>query len=106
MNRRRDAALLLVLAVLVGPAVRADEVTLSAAASLADAVTEIAHAFESVSGPSVALNFGGSSELARQIRGGAPADVFFSADSAQMDTLEKAGLVRHADRVDVLSNTL
>src|SRR4030095_2638301 len=50
--------------------------------------------------------FGGSNDLARQIQAGAPADVFFSADAAKMDAVEKAGLVRTADRVDLLSNVL
>jgi molybdate transport system substrate-binding protein len=54
----------------------------------------------------VVFNLGGSNDLARQIRAGAPADVFFSADKAQMDGLERAGLVRAAERVDVLSNVL
>jgi molybdate transport system substrate-binding protein len=44
--------------------------------------------------------------LARQIRAGAPADVFFSADLAQMEGLEREGLVRRGDRVEVLSNVL
>ena len=52
------------------------------------------------------FGFGASSDLSRQIRAGAPADVFVSADSAQMDALETAGLVRAADRIDLLSNTL
>jgi molybdate transport system substrate-binding protein len=54
----------------------------------------------------VVLNFAGSSDLARQIRAGAPADVFFSADREQVDTLVRAGLVRAEDAVDVLSNVL
>jgi molybdate transport system substrate-binding protein len=84
----------------------AEEVDVFAAASLTDVLKEIAQGFEKETGSKVVFNFGGSNDLARQIRSGAPADLFFSADSTQMDTLEGAGLVKASDRVDVLSNTL
>jgi molybdate transport system substrate-binding protein len=87
-------------------ALAADEVTLFAAASLTDALKEIAAGFEAESGHKVLLNLGGSNDLARQIKAGAPADAFFSADEAQMDGLQAAGLVRAADRKVVLSNVL
>jgi molybdate transport system substrate-binding protein len=86
--------------------VRAGEVTVFAAASLTDALKEVARGFEASGGHRVVFNLGGSNDLARQIKAGAPADVFFSADVAQMDGLEQAGLVRPQDRVDVLSNVL
>ena len=84
----------------------ADELNLFAAASLTEAVKEVAGGFEKATGHTVVFNFGGSNDLARQIKAGAPADVFFSADVAQMDGLVAAGLVRAQDRVDVLSNVL
>jgi molybdate transport system substrate-binding protein len=83
-----------------------DEVSVFAAASLTEALKEVADGFEKSTGHKVVFNLGGSNDLARQIEAGAPADVFFSADKAQMDGLEKAGLVRAQDRVDVLSNVL
>jgi len=86
--------------------VAAEEVTVFVAASLTDALKEIAQAFEGRTGHKVVFNLGASNDLARQIKAGAPADVFFSADKAQMDGLEAAGLVRAQDRVDVLSNVL
>jgi molybdate transport system substrate-binding protein len=94
------------LAVLVCAAAWAEEVNVYSAASLTDALKELARAFEADSGHKVVFNFGASSDLARQIKAGAPADVFFSADEAQMDGLQAAGLVRAQDRVDVLSNRL
>lgn len=103
MKRRLVLALLLLGA---AQGAVAGEVKLFAAASLTDALKEIATGFESRTGHKVVLNVGGSNDLARQIKAGAPADVFFSADEAQMDGLEAAGLVRAADRRDVLSNVL
>jgi len=83
-----------------------EELRVYAAASLADALAEIGRGWETASGERAVFNFGASSDLSRQIRAGAPADVFFSADAAQMDGLVAAGLVRAQDRVDVLSNAL
>ena len=77
-----------------------------AAASLTDALTEIGKAWERNGGERVAFNFASSSLLARQIREGAAADLFLSADEAQMDGLERAGLVVPGTRRSVLSNTL
>jgi molybdate transport system substrate-binding protein len=77
-----------------------------AAASLTDALTEIAASWKLAGGEKIAFNFASSSTLGRQIREGAPADLFLSADEAQMDGLEKAGLVVPGTRCSVLSNTL
>jgi molybdate transport system substrate-binding protein len=87
------------------PAVAA-EVTVFAAASLTDSLKEIATAYEKASGDKLVFNFGASSTLARQIQEGAPADVFFSADEAKMDGLEKGGLLAKGTRRSLLSNTL
>jgi molybdate transport system substrate-binding protein len=84
----------------------AEEVTVFAAASLTDALREVGAVFEARTGHKVVYNFGASSDLARQIRAGAPVDLFFSADGPQMDALERAGLVKADERVDVLSNAL
>jgi len=83
-----------------------EEVVVFAAASLADALREIGRAFEARTGHRVVLSLGGSNDLARQIRAGAPAEVFVSASAERMDEVERAGLVRSADRVDLLSNRL
>jgi molybdate transport system substrate-binding protein len=106
MNRELVRLGLALAAIAMGTAAAAEEVHLYAAASLTDAVKELAQTFETETGHEVVFNFGGSNDLARQIKAGAPADVFFSADKAQMDGLEAAGLVRAQDRIDVLSNVL
>jgi molybdate transport system substrate-binding protein len=96
---------LIVVAATAAPAA-ADELMVFAAASLTDALTEVDRGFEASSDTKVLLNLAASSDLARQIRAGAPADVFFSADRAQMGSLVDAGLVRSAEQVALLSNTL
>ena len=77
-----------------------------AAASLTDALKDIAATYEKGTGDKLVFNLGASSMLARQIREGAPADVFLSADEAQMDGLERAGLLVQGSRRSLLSNTL
>ena len=84
----------------------AGEVTVFAAASLTDAMQEIGAAYEKETGDKVVLNLGASSALARQIQEGAPADLFFSADEAKMNDLEKRGLIVKGTRRSLLSNTL
>src|SRR5215207_8205877 len=84
----------------------AANINVSAAASLNDSLKEIAAVYEKQSGHKVVFNFGASSLLARQIEEGAPADIFFSADEAKMDGLEKKGLVVKETRKSRLSNSL
>ena len=68
--------------------------TVSAAASLTDTFTELEAAFEGANpGVDVVMNFAGSSDLSSQIVNGAPADVFASANNAQMTVVSDAGLV-------------
>lgn len=84
----------------------AAELNVFAAASLADALKDIAQSYQATSGDTIRFNLGASSTLAVQIKHGAPADVFFSADEAKMDDLAKAGLVVADTRRSLLSNTL
>ena len=85
---------------------RADEILVSAAASLTDALKEISTAYRANSKHTVKLNFGASSGLARQIDEGAPADIFFSADLPQMDRLDKKHHLEPGTRKNLLSNRL
>jgi len=82
----------------------AEELFVSAAASLTDALKEIGAKFEKESNIKIVFNFGASSMLARQIEEGAPADVFFSADEAQMNRLQNK--IVSATRCDLLTNVL
>lgn len=68
------------------------ELVVFAAASLTDAFDELSDAFmEANPGVEVVGNLAGSQTLASQIREGAPADVFASANTAQMDVVADAG---------------
>ena len=82
------------------------EVTVYAAASLRDALQEIAPVCERAAGVRFVFNFGGSNDLARQIVAANKADVFFSADEAWMDHVAGEGLVDQASRRTLLSNRL
>lgn len=77
-----------------------------AAASLQEALTEAASAWAAQGHPPPRLSFAASSALARQIEGGAPADLFLSADAEWMDRLDSAGLLRAGSRADLLANEL
>jgi len=85
---------------------RAADVTVFAAASLTDALKEAAASYEKQSPDHIAFNFGASSLLERQIEEGAPADVFFSADEAKMDSLAAKDLLLKDTRKSRLSNSL
>ncbi|MTD99395.1 molybdate ABC transporter substrate-binding protein [Paracoccus sp. YIM 132242] len=93
----------LLLAMTAVPAMAGD-VTVFAAASLKNALDEIATGFTQDTGHQVRISYAGSNALARQIIEGAPADLFISASGEWMDEVEKAGLVR--DRADLLGNRL
>ena len=84
----------------------ATSLTVFAAVPLKPTFTLLAGQFQTDNpGATVDFNFATSSELANQLTQGATADVFASADSAQMDTVSKAGLTE-SDPVNFASNTL
>ena len=91
---------------LIAPVFGADGVTVFAAASLKNAMDEITAGFEQNAGHAAVVSLAGSSALARQIRHGAPADIFISANPGWMDALEREGLIDPASRFDLLGNNL
>ena len=101
-----------ILALIVGTmlfsalSLRAATVLVFAAASLTESLQEIAAAYEKQSGDKIVFNFAASGTLARQIEEGAPADIFFSADEAKADALEKKGLLVKETRKSLLGNSL
>jgi molybdate transport system substrate-binding protein len=99
--------LLAVLTLAAGGAAVAAELTVSAAASLADAMRELAPRFEAAQpGTRLQFNFGASGALLQQIARGAPVDVFASADESTMDRAQAAGWVWASARHDFATNTL
>ena len=105
-NRVKCAGLLVLLLFCIPMAGYADEILVSAAASLTDVLKEISNGYQAKSKHTVKFNLGPSSGLARQIDEGAPADIFFSADLPQMDTLDKNGRLEPGTRKNLLSNQL
>lgn len=93
------------IAVSLAAVVRPAPLTVSAAISLTDALEAIAKEYAAGGGP-VRFNFAGSNTLARQLANGAPADLFISADVAQMDIAEQAGVIDAASRINLLGNHL
>jgi molybdate transport system substrate-binding protein len=81
--------------------------TVSAAASLKDALVDTETAYTQGHGKiAIANNFGSSGTLAAQIDQGAPVDVFISAASKPMDDLTASGLIIAGTRRNLLRNTL
>ena len=109
--RRMGARLLAVGAAAIAcffhQAARADELVVSAAASLTNAFKDAAAAYEQQHpGTKVILNVGASDILMQQIANGAPADVFASADQTAMDKAVRAGVIDNASRIDFAANSL
>jgi molybdate transport system substrate-binding protein len=88
------------------PATGNTEIMVFAAASLKKTFTDIGEEFKSENpGAAVEFSFAGSSDLATQLTQGAPADLFASADTTNMDNAAQAGLLA-GDPVNFASNTL
>lgn len=103
--KRIAAVVFLIGAVLAGCSNEVNVVTISAAASLTDAFTEIGDVYLSENpGNELRFNFAGSSSLAEQIVSGADVDVFASASQPTMQTVINAG--RAPDPVVFAGNSL
>jgi molybdate transport system substrate-binding protein len=109
LNRSKPAILASALALCALSSVdarqgRREEVLVSAASSLSDVLIEASRAFEARDPARIVLNLAASNALVRQVRSGAPVDVFVSADDLQIAQLGQ--LVRPGSRVDLASNLL
>ena len=106
LNPLRTAALFAAL-IAAGAASQAQELVVSAAASLTNAFQAVGQAFEqSKPGAKVTFNFAASGPLLAQIQQGAPVDVFASADQETMNKAATAKLLAAPTRVDFAANTL
>jgi molybdate transport system substrate-binding protein len=81
-------------------------ITVFAAASMKNALDDVDATFIKQSGIKVVASYDASSALMKQIEGGAPADVFVSADLKWMDYGAQKKLIKDDTRVNLLGNTL
>lgn len=83
------------------------KINVSAAISLQDALKEIQQQYEAAHPQvKIALNLGASGTLAQQIEQGAPADIFISAATAQMNELNGQKLIAPGSLVNLVRNEL
>src|SRR5687768_16517737 len=87
-------------------AVQTRTITVFAAASTTDVMREAGRRFETATGTKVAFSFDSSSNLAKQIKAGAPADIFISADQKWMDDVAASGEIQANSREDLLGSVL
>ena len=104
-SQLRIVTLVALLASSIG--VRAEQQTrVFAAASLTNALNDVAAQWKNAGHPAPSLAFASSSSLAKQIDSGAPVDVFASADVTWMDYLDDRGRIVAGSRVNLLGNEL
>jgi molybdate transport system substrate-binding protein len=77
-----------------------------AAASLKNALDEIAGQWQRQTGKKVTISYGASNNLIKQIEQGAPADIFFSADTDWMDYGQQKNLIKPETRTNLLGNRI
>lgn len=82
------------------------EINVSAAASLKDALEKINENYKQATGTTVVLNLGGSGALVKQIKEGAPTDLFISASNKAMNELVEGGTVEKESVSVLLKNSL
>ena len=82
------------------------EINVSAAASLKDALEKINENYKKSTGTTVVLNLGGSGALVKQIKEGAPTDLFISASNKAMNELVESGTVEKDAVSLLLKNSL
>jgi molybdate transport system substrate-binding protein len=89
-----------------GAAHTQERLVIFAAASLKNAMDDVAAAYTEKTGVDAVVSYAGSSALARQIEQGAPADVFVSANLDWMDYLSGRGLTDKASEIRLLGNRI
>jgi len=108
MKKAHFFRLILSFAIVIFPAwAYADQkITIYAAASLTNAISEITALYEKEKSLKVVNSFAASSALAKQIENGAPADIFISADSKWMNYLQDKKKIDLESRRNLLGNSL
>ena len=107
MKRRAWLGLAAAIAMAPAGASAQDGMVIFAAASLKNALDEIATAWSKETGkPMPRISYAASSALAKQIEQGAPADMFISADTDWMDHVDRKDLIRKDTRFNLLGNKI
>src|SRR5258708_20315039 len=107
LKRRSWLGLALALSLLPGIAQAQNDMVVFAAASLKNALDEIATTWSKDTGkPAPKISYAGSSALAKQIEQGAPADLFISAALDWMDYLAAKNLIKADTRFNLLGNKI
>jgi molybdate transport system substrate-binding protein len=87
-------------------AAQGKDVVVFAAASLKNALDEIAGQWQRETGKKAVISYAASNTLIKQIEQGAPADIFISADLDWMDYGQQKGLIKPDTRSNLLGNRL
>ncbi len=110
LSRAAVVGVLATIAILMGSPAQvwaaSDSLTVFAAASTTNAVTEIGALFSQQNEERFLPSFASSSTLAKQIDNGAPADIYISANRKWMDYLEEKQMIENGTRIDLLSNRI
>jgi len=107
LKRRSWLGLALALSLAPGLAQAQDSVVIFAAASLKNALDEIAATWSKDTGkPAPRISYAASSALAKQMEQGAPADMFISADLDWMDYVAGKNLIQADTRFNLLGNKI
>jgi molybdate transport system substrate-binding protein len=107
MHRVLGAVLISCLMLSAGFAADRNELVISAAASLKDAMLDIQKQYtEDRKSVSLVFNFGASGSLQQQIEQGAPVDIFISAANTQIDALKAKGLLVDSSIIVLVGNML
>jgi molybdate transport system substrate-binding protein len=101
-----NLAISIALACIATNAIAEQKVTVFAAASLTNAISEIVTNYESANPQKIQTSLAASSMLAKQIENGAPADIFISADTKWMNYLQDKDLLKTDSKINLLGNHL
>lgn len=93
-------------AVILKPALAADNVVVFAAASLKNALDNVNAAWKAETGKEATISYAASSALAKQIESAAPANIFISADLQWMKYLSDKKLIKAGSEVELLGNRI
>src|SRR4029078_6516940 len=106
MKRRAWLGLAVAIAFAPAAAFAQDGLVIFAAASLKNALDDIATGWKDSGKPIPKISYAASSALAKQMEQGAPADLFISADLDWMDYVAKKDLIKADPRVNLLGNKI